>query len=509
MNRIIMRFILVFLVLCMSTTQLFSQRTAFLYLQSEDGMPFYVKYEKKIYSSTVSGFLILGKLPESELLFNVGFPGNLIPEIEFRLPPISNGKGVLMKSFGEKGWGLFDFQDASVIYALIAETTTVPKITPQNQPAANDPFATMLSDVTRDSTVKYVGVKPTEAATGEELKKDSITKATSDTTTIIPITNTGLLTASTTDSSKIDQSVVFDKTVVSTSTPQKKIFPRSEIAVHSNEIVSEGTKLLFLISEQGLATDTVKAFLPVAVQSIDSGAVAASKGVEPEIRNEITGDVSDSTSKTVSIPLTQTVITADSTANVPASHNQTPSSADTLVRISTVVDSSLNLTTQQEPKSITTIQDQKTEKGTLTVQFEKPALTDSAYVENKVENAPVEIKENQKNPSSSQVQGSQPVFSTNCKKAATDEDFLKVRRKMAQQTKDEEMVNEAQKFFKHMCFTTEQIRNLGALFLSEEGRYRFYDAALKSVLDPQHFSSLENTLITPYYKKRFQALIPE
>ena len=80
---------------------------------------------------------------------------------------------------------------------------------------------------------------------------------------------------------------------------------------------------------------------------------------------------------------------------------------------------------------------------------------------------------------------------------------------MAQQSKDEEMVTEAQKFFKNMCFTTEQIRNLGALFLSEEGRYRFYDAALKSVLDPQHFSSLENTILTPYYKKRFQALIPE
>ena len=96
-----------------------------------------------------------------------------------------------------------------------------------------------------------------------------------------------------------------------------------------------------------------------------------------------------------------------------------------------------------------------------------------------------------------------------CKKAASEEDFLKLRRKMAQQSKDDEMISEAQKFFKNMCFTTEQIRNLGVLFLNDEGRYRFYDAAMKYVLDFQNFGTLENTLTSTYYKKRFQALIPE
>jgi hypothetical protein len=45
--------------------------------------------------------------------------------------------------------------------------------------------------------------------------------------------------------------------------------------------------------------------------------------------------------------------------------------------------------------------------------------------------------------------------------------------------------------------------------LNDEGRYRFYDTSMKYVLDFQNFRSLENTLITPYYKKRFEALIPE
>jgi hypothetical protein len=39
-------------------------------------------------------------------------------------------------------------------------------------------------------------------------------------------------------------------------------------------------------------------------------------------------------------------------------------------------------------------------------------------------------------------------------------------------------------------------------------RYRFFDASLKFVSDPSQFSSLGKLIQDPYFKKRFEALVP-
>jgi len=70
-------------------------------------------------------------------------------------------------------------------------------------------------------------------------------------------------------------------------------------------------------------------------------------------------------------------------------------------------------------------------------------------------------------------------------------------------------VASAKKTFKTKCFTTEQIKNLGALFLTSSGKYQFFDAAYLHVTDPENFSSLESEIKDDYYLKRFKALIGE
>ena len=79
---------------------------------------------------------------------------------------------------------------------------------------------------------------------------------------------------------------------------------------------------------------------------------------------------------------------------------------------------------------------------------------------------------------------------------------------MASQSKEEEMVNEARKVFKTKCFTSAQLKNLAVLILTDEWKYRFYDAALPFVSDYSNFKPLGETIQDPYYKKRFQALLP-
>jgi hypothetical protein len=96
---------------------------------------------------------------------------------------------------------------------------------------------------------------------------------------------------------------------------------------------------------------------------------------------------------------------------------------------------------------------------------------------------------------------------TQCKSVATSNDFFKLRKNMASENSDDAMVAQAKKFFKTKCFTTEQVKNLSALFLTSAGKYEFFDAAYSHVSDPQNFSSLESEIKDDYYLKRFRALV--
>jgi Domain of unknown function (DUF4476) len=94
-----------------------------------------------------------------------------------------------------------------------------------------------------------------------------------------------------------------------------------------------------------------------------------------------------------------------------------------------------------------------------------------------------------------------------CSSIAAESDFLKLRRKMAAETTDDGMVEEARKSFKTKCFTTSQIKNLSALFLNDNGKYKFFDAAYMHVSDADNFPSLESELKDEYYINRFKAML--
>jgi len=98
---------------------------------------------------------------------------------------------------------------------------------------------------------------------------------------------------------------------------------------------------------------------------------------------------------------------------------------------------------------------------------------------------------------------------SNCKSTASESDFFKLRKNMAGRNSDDAMVGEAKKVFKSKCFTTEQVRNLGTLFLTSAGKYQFFDAAYLHVTDREKFGVLESELKDDYYVKRFKALVGE
>ncbi len=109
--------------------------------------------------------------------------------------------------------------------------------------------------------------------------------------------------------------------------------------------------------------------------------------------------------------------------------------------------------------------------------------------------------------SSPTTDNAQPSLNSNCTNLASDQDFSKLKRKMAQETSDEKMINEAKKVFKNKCFTTSQVKGLSTLFLSDEGRYKFFEASYNFVTDAQLYSSLEKEFIDPTFVSRFKTML--
>ena len=98
-------------------------------------------------------------------------------------------------------------------------------------------------------------------------------------------------------------------------------------------------------------------------------------------------------------------------------------------------------------------------------------------------------------------------FNSDCRSNAGDDDFLKVRKKMAAAKDEDAMVDAARKSFKSKCYSTEQVKNLGLLFLTDGGKYKFFDAAYPYTYDTQNFGSLKSQLHDEYYINRFRAMV--
>ncbi|MGJ7033314.1 DUF4476 domain-containing protein [Niabella hirudinis] len=97
--------------------------------------------------------------------------------------------------------------------------------------------------------------------------------------------------------------------------------------------------------------------------------------------------------------------------------------------------------------------------------------------------------------------------SGNCKFIATEDDFLKLRREMAGKENDDQMIEEARKAFKTKCYTSAQVKYISSMFLSNAGKYNFFEAAHAHVSDPENFAALQEEIKDNYYKEKFNSLI--
>jgi hypothetical protein len=416
-TSVIRRLALVMVVSAFFTLQAKSQLNHFIYLQTDNQQPFYIKYNNRIISSSSSGYLILPKLKDGVVDFAVGFPKSDQQEQQFRYTINNADKGFLLKNFSDKGWGLYDLQNSSIVYAAV-KTAETNNNTGSTVAPANDPFSNMLSKVTQDSTVKTVTVvketKPAVVDTPKPAKVEAVVTA--------PVKDTIAVKPEVKPEKVVEQPVV---TEPEWSAPAKS--PIKQVRKFESR---EGSDFVFEVGETNGLKDTVRLFIE---------------------RDTVLNPVV--TPAVVDTPKAE-IVKKDTVAVV-----EQPKKEEPIAKKEELVE-------KKEPVT-------------------PPVVTE-----------PVQKKETASLPNS------------NCKDFATEDDLIKLRRRMASQRKDEQLVDEAKKAFRTKCFTTSQLRNLSALFLTDEGRYRFFDTALPFVTDYSNFKSLGETIQDEYYKKRFIALLP-
>jgi hypothetical protein len=397
------------------STILFAQQNHFIYLQTDNQQPFYVKLDKKILSSSATGYLIIPKLKDGDYTLVIGFPKDQWPEQTVTLS-VNKNAGFQLKNFGEKGWGLFNLQSFDIIMA----TSAPAKSSSDSLEKKTDVFIDLLSDVVNDPSIKDI----------DSTKNDSLSLAL--------------------DLFELNAPQTTDTTPVIAFTHIEKQLENSD---------KYGLERVYT-DQAGDQKDTIRVFIPSGFTDSTSDSTKVIPGTD-STRNKVVTDSSQNnlvTNDSLHIPHTDTLgITHTDTTVV------TPATNDTLT-----------ITTDK-------VTDSSRVSDTTTIKV--PPQTDTTTI--KTSGLP----------------------NTDCKAFATDEDFLKLRKKMAGENNDEDMINVARKYFKNKCFTTEYIKHLAALFLNDKGKYAFFDASYPFVSDAQSFPTLEKELTDEYYITRFKAMI--
>ena len=531
---------LIFFVSCFLAN---AQQNRFIYLQTENRQLFFVKLDNKILNSNPLGYLIIPKLDDGLYSLVIGFPESSL-EQEFNCSIKNKDVGFIIKNAGEKQWQLLNLQTLNVL--MPGDIINKPVI---NYEKETDPFSTMLANAVHDSTIlrKDVAKEIISEKMIESIAKDSAnTTATNN-----AITNSNHGTTVMSDSNKKDVAILI--------LPEKpdKISPKdstSPVVLNKDAVIARTDSTLTTdVGKKDIAKETVPEKSYEQTQKDTANTTAASHEIIinkpdnvqvvqtlPPPKNE-SKDIVLIAKQNNDIALLKSVIKrklkktnkegmemmyvddngytkdtirifipSDKKKQDEEIQTETVSLVQPTAQIKTTKNEDAKNKTEskvsEQPKEIVK-QTQKESDFSIqpTVQPETTKDDgDKNKIESKIPEQPKEIvKQTQKEP----VFINSIMINSDCKNFATEEDFLKLRKKIVAENNDEDMIRVAKKYFKTKCFTTEQIKNLSVLFLKDEGKYMFFDMSYAFVSDSDHYYTLEKQLTDNYYITRFRAMI--
>ena len=216
----------------------FTQSVHFIYMQTKDKQPFFVRIGSNVFSSTLTGYLVIPKLTDSKYLLDIGFPKNEWPEQVAQVTIDRKDLGFELSNMGDKGWGLLNLQDMRL--TMLSNSTQI-NVVPEKQ-MRTDSFSTMLAAAINDPSIRQINsVAPVK------VKTDTV--QINDNPVIVPVTGPNMAVVG----------VPYERSTV------KKLMQNS---------ASDGMEFIY-VDSSGTKSDTIRAFIPadksnsnVAVQPV-------------------------------------------------------------------------------------------------------------------------------------------------------------------------------------------------------------------------------------------------
>jgi hypothetical protein len=424
-----------------------SQQVHFIYLQSDQ--PFYLKMDDKVYSSNEPDFLILPNLADSNYTFFIGLPSGAAKEAKFSLQVKGVDRGF---NIGVENGNLYlrGIEDGNRVEPLKNQSKQNISYLPQI-----DPFTSLLAKAANDTSLLYIPI----------IAKVEVPPASA---TVTEVSDLQTDVANDTLAEKVETAVVT---------------PRVENAVAVKEHIPG---IIDSVAVVRVDTLVVK---PTTTEVADSVAVVQVDTLET------TTEVADTVRVAVVEPEQQ--VQPDTTFADRPMENYSKSEVTKVSQMNT--DEGVGLVFVDKGESTDTIR-LVIPNSKFVFKEEKPDTVTSEVVF-------LEVKKDTEQPSIQRE--TTVVLAKPCTNEASARDFFKLRKNMASEITDEAMVAVAEKSFSSKCFSTEQIKNLGALFLTSAGKYLFFKAALGHVTDPDLFPSLQAQITDEYYLGRFKLLIDQ
>ncbi len=529
-----------------------AQSDHFIYLQSDTKQPFYVKLGATAspLTSSSSGYLILPRVSQGPFAFLVGFPDNSAPEQHFSVT-INADKGFLLKHFPDKGWALYDLQELTIIYASRPDSVPpVPDTTGKGhapdsagqavaQPVAPAPAQTVAPAPTPVQATQTTAVQTTDTAKTQATTPDTVPpiappKADAFGDALVAVTR----------DSTLRNVKVIKRTpqVVPPVTTPPPAGGAAAIVLVSRQVADDGVHLVYTDRLASGGVDTVQVLMPKgtgvagSIGATTAGTIPGADAQTAAPTNTAISPVQDSAQPPVTTPVTTTsptggagmptvggtgmtaatdsakvkagtgAQTADTNTTIPAV-NQSVTPADTTHAFNPAAVAGSGKTKdtsnyvvpvfKQEGGAATNTSSSQSLAAGFGVQPTTPAATTGMASTGAATTGAA---------STGAAKGLQ-LSNSNCNRVASDEEYQKLRKRMASESDVDRMIELARKAFKKSCFTTEQIRSLTFLFNLEDGRYKFVEEAYPFVSDSYNFKSLQALFSSVYFVNRFKALV--
>lgn len=471
MNHSVLKKIgLLFLIICLignySASAQSKDDNHFIYIQAKNKKPFYVILNRKVFSSSSIGYLIIPKLQDGKYDLRIGFPKQDAPEQNYSCTISGSDIGFSLQKDNEGDLGLLNLQSKTFLAskgsttledqyaagntpekAAVNNRENIVKTKPVKASPDNAAFGQMLSGAINDPTLN----KQAENTQTENTQTTTLPKESQKATAPVVVAEVN---------NQAQANVATDAAQGNVSASDLQDDSQTYGVIKSNEqMTNQGTQMTFVLFNSH-STDTVSVLIPQSVRPDKQ--VGASETVATPSKKSFNDNSLALFSNTNGMAVEE--------QDVPVKK-----------RKKKFVDISSNQSA-----------DNSNAGSAKTV--DNPFYNQSA---SKTDTASVEEANTPNN----------VATTSSCDNPLSDKDFSRMQKKMVAKSNDDEMIAIVDKYINGKCITTQQVKQLGGLFLSDAGRFALFQDAYAHVSDKDNYASLQGQLLDQYFKNRFLKML--